>query len=62
MYGLINKALKTMILDAHGDDVWAQILARSGVDEDSFISMQRYDDAVTYALVSAHFRSARGQC
>lgn len=53
MYGLINKALKTMILDGHGNDVWNRIIMRSGVSEDSFLSMQRYDDSITYALVGA---------
>jgi hypothetical protein len=53
MYGLINKSLKTMILDAKGERVWAAILKKSGVPVDSFVSMRRYDDAVTYALVGA---------
>ena len=53
MYGLINKALKTMILSSQGEEVWNQILQSSEVSEDSFLSMQRYDDSVTYALVGA---------
>jgi len=53
MYGLINKALKTMIMEGHGQDVWKDIIKKSGVGEDSFISMERYDDSITYALVGA---------
>ena len=53
MYGLINKALRTMVTDGHGSDVWDQIMEKSGVSEDSFISMQKYDDSVTYSLVGA---------
>ena len=53
MYGLINKALKTMIMDGHGEDTWNSILKKSGVPEDSFISMERYNDDITYALVDA---------
>lgn len=53
MYGLINKALKTMILANQGEEVWNQILAKSGVGEDAFLSMQRYDDSLTYSLVGA---------
>ncbi|NHN37217.1 guanylyl cyclase [Pseudomaricurvus alcaniphilus] len=53
MYGLINKSLKSMVIDHHGQELWQQILSTSGVDLDSFVSMQRYDDQVTYALVGA---------
>jgi guanylate cyclase soluble subunit beta len=53
MYGLINKALKTMIVDGHGEDTWQLILEKSAVPDDSFITMERYDDSITYALVGA---------
>jgi guanylate cyclase soluble subunit beta len=53
MYGLINKALKTMITDGHGQETWELILAKSAVSADSFITMERYDDSTTYALVGA---------
>jgi guanylate cyclase soluble subunit beta len=53
MYGLINKALKTMISDGHGQEVWDSILTKSAVPEDSFTTMEQYDDDTTYALVGA---------
>jgi guanylate cyclase soluble subunit beta len=53
MYGLINKALKTMIIDGHGTQVWDRILQQSAVSEDSFTTMEQYNDDVTYALVGA---------
>jgi guanylate cyclase soluble subunit beta len=53
MYGLINKALKAMILDGHGQVVWERILEESAVPEDSFTTMQQYDDHITYELVAA---------
>ena len=53
MYGLINKSLKSMVIDNHGADVWQEIMDASGIPVDSFISMQRYDDAITYSLVGA---------
>lgn len=45
-----------MVLDIYGQDRWDDILAESGVPADSFISMRRYDDSVTYALVGAASR------
>ena len=53
MYGLINNALKNMIIEKFGDKQWQEILSSSGVPEDSFLTMRSYDDAITYQLVEA---------
>ena len=53
MYGLINNSLKDMIQQQFGEDKWQEVLAASGVAEDSFLSMRRYDDAITYSLAGA---------
>jgi hypothetical protein len=53
MYGLINKAVRGLVLEQFGDDVWARIRTRAGVEDDDFLSMTSYDDAVTYDLVGA---------
>jgi hypothetical protein len=53
MYGLINKALKAMVTDGYGQEVWGSILTKSAVPVDSFTTMEQYDDDTTYALVGA---------
>ncbi len=53
MYGLINSALQNMIREKFGDEQWNKVLARSGVPEDSFLTMRSYDDALTYQLAGA---------
>lgn len=53
MYGLINKALRTMVVDSHGEEVWEQIQEKSGIKDEAFLSMERYEDSVTYAFVGA---------
>lgn len=53
MYGLINNSLKGMILDRFGEEQWQQVLAASGVPEDSFLTMRSYDDSITYSLAGA---------
>ena len=53
MYGLINNALKSMIVEQFGEEQWQQVLSASGVPEDSFLTMRSYDDQVTYALAGA---------
>lgn len=53
MYGLINSALRSMIREKFGDEQWEQVLAKSGVPGDSFLTMRSYDDAITYQLAGA---------
>jgi len=53
MYGLINNSLRDMIQMQFGEEKWQEVLAASGVPEDSFLSMRRYDDDITYSLAGA---------
>ncbi len=53
MYGLINSSLKDMIQTKFGEEKWQEVLKISGVPEDSFLTMRRYDDALTYSLAGA---------
>lgn len=52
MYGLINQAVKEMVLTQHGDIMWESIRAQAGVN-DIFISMDQYPEQVTDRLVMA---------
>lgn len=52
MYGMVNDAVKGLVTTAFGADKWKEIHTKAGVPE-SFVSMESYDDAVTYNLVSA---------
>lgn len=52
MYGLVNKAIKEMVVNAHGETMWETIRAQAGVD-DVFISMDQYPEDVTDKLVMA---------
>jgi guanylate cyclase soluble subunit beta len=56
MYGLINNSLKDMIQKQFGEEKWQEVMAASGVPEDSFLSMRRYDDEITYSLADAASR------
>ena len=53
MYGLINVAVRDLVVTQFGQAAWAAILAKSEVDESAFVRMGQNDDAVTYALVGA---------
>ena len=52
MYGLVNQAVRGLVLDNFGEEAWENIRTKADAPE-SFISMQPYDDAVTYGLVGA---------
>lgn len=53
MYGLVNQAVAELITERFGAEAWRRVRARAGVQEESFVSMGAYPDAVTYQLVGA---------
>jgi len=52
MYGMVNEAVRGLVLEAFGEDAWSTIHLAAGAPE-SFVSMQSYDDDITYRLVGA---------
>jgi len=53
MYGLVNKAVVDLVTTKFGIDAWNEIKKKADVDIDVFISMDAYDDDITYRLVGA---------
>ena len=53
MYGMINKAIRTLVIREAGEEVWDQVLETSGIDEDVYEDLEGYDDGVTFSLVGA---------
>ncbi len=53
MYGMINKAIRTLVTREAGEEVWEQVLIASGIDEDVYEDLESYDDSVTFSLVGA---------
>jgi hypothetical protein len=51
MYGLVNKAIKDLVVTNHGQDKWVEICRLSGFDDEEFIGMNPYPDKLTYDLV-----------
>ncbi len=50
MYGLVNQAVREMVLTHYGEEKWEKIRERAGAD-DVFIAMDQYPDEVTGNLV-----------
>lgn len=53
MYGMVHRAANAMVLERLGAPVWDAILTKAGLSEQHFISMERYDDEVTFRLIGA---------
>ena len=53
MYGVVNNAVQSFVLESQGQDAWEKIKNKAGIELESFNSMQSYPDEVTYNLVGA---------
>lgn len=53
MYGLVNKAVKDLIVKEHGDSVWQRIKSDLGLEHDVFYAHESYDDDLTFRIVAA---------
>jgi hypothetical protein len=53
MYGIVNKAIQDLVTENFGAQKWEDILERSGIEEDFFISSEPYDDDITFKLAVA---------
>lgn len=51
MYGLVNKAIKDLVIQVAGVDKWQEIARLSDFPDQDFIAMSPYPDALTYSLV-----------
>ena len=40
MYGMINKAIKTLVIREANEEIWEQVLINSGVSEDVFENLE----------------------
>ena len=53
MYGLINKAVRDLVVSRFGEAKWDEIRCKAGVEDADFVSMEKYPDDTTYRLVGA---------
>ena len=52
MYGMVNQAVRGLVIENFGEDVWHKIHTTAQAPE-GFVSLQLYDDTVTFKLVEA---------
>ena len=52
MYGMVNQAVRSMIIERYGQATWSKIHLEAGAPG-TFTAMEPYDDSITYDLVAA---------
>ncbi|MFN0092724.1 MAG: heme NO-binding domain-containing protein [Acidimicrobiales bacterium] len=50
---MVNKAIEDLATSAGGAELWEAIKERAGIDVVEFVSMDSYDDELTFRLVAA---------
>lgn len=53
MYGLVNDAIKGLVISNYGDSAWEAVKKESGIDVDRFLSHDSYPDQMTFDLAQA---------
>lgn len=53
MYGMIHRAIRSMIIEEKGEDVWNDLERRTGFSPAEMISGEVYSDEITLALLAA---------
>ena len=53
MYGLLNKALESLVRAKHGDAAWDNVCKLAKLHIGTFVSMEQYPDDLTYRLIQA---------
>lgn len=53
MYGMVNQAIKDLVVTQFGQDRWLKISEKANVPAEDFVFMHYYPDKITYDLVGA---------
>lgn len=56
MYGLVNDAIKGLVVSNYGEPAWELVKKESGIDLDQFLSHDSYPDQMTFDLAQAAAR------
>ena len=53
MYGMVNLAVRDLVITKFGESTWQTICDKAGVTSPDFVPLKAYPDHITYALVGA---------
>lgn len=60
MYGMVNNAIRSFIIESHGERKWQLICDNVGVEQAEFAAVLPYDDALSLQLID-HAAAATGK-
>jgi hypothetical protein len=52
MYGLVNVAIKDLVIKLYDEDAWKEVCKLSNFEDEDFVGMESYPDNLTYTLVA----------
>jgi len=52
MYGIVNQSIEELVTINYGLQAWEEILIKSGIEKQIFLTNEAYDDSITYQLAS----------
>jgi Haem-NO-binding len=50
MYGLVNRALQSLVIEKLGRDSWREICEKAQIEDYDFVNFMLYPDSVTYQI------------
>lgn len=53
MYGMVNLAVRDLVITKFGESTWQTICDKAGVTSPDFVPLKAYPDHITYALIGA---------
>jgi hypothetical protein len=53
MYGMVNLAVRDLVITQFGESTWQTICEKAGVGTTDFVALKAYPDSVTYSLVGS---------
>ncbi|MEO1449671.1 MAG: heme NO-binding domain-containing protein [Bacteroidota bacterium] len=53
MYGIVNDAIKGLVVENYGENTWEKVKSESKVEVDFFLNHESYPDKITYDLAIA---------
>lgn len=52
MYGMVNNAIRSFVIDNHGSETWGRICGVAGIDQGEFAAVLPYDDALSLKIIA----------
>lgn len=52
MYGMVNNAIRSLIIERYGSEAWSEVCREAGIDRGEFAAVLPYDDQVSLDVIA----------